>query len=380
MKTPIDIVQDSDESAQAWILYLAAPDIDVQTTFHRVIQQFGLQMSEPFPNVLAVAGEMPVLCSLAASWQAQLEAKLLQRTKCFLATDRSEPGFADLMQSQTLAELIDWMNGQWVKQTIREKRLATHFQPIVQCSEPNHVFAYECLLRGEDDNGDLISPFHLYNAARGAGVLCELDQAARLTAIESASVRNLSTRVFINFNPRSIEHPSNLDSTLRAALECIIPTEQFVFEVVESDEVRDPDALMDILDICREAGCRVALDDLGAGYSSLNLMAHIKPDFIKLDMDLIRDVDKDVYKSCVASKLLELARELGVGTVVEGVETVGQLQWAIEHGADFAQGYLFARPNADPPQPPFCAVDDCASGDTADGQIKVAMQGETSRT
>ena len=100
-------------------------------------------------------------------------------------------------------------------------------------------------------------------------------------------------------------------------------------------------------------GFRVALDDMGSGYNSLNSLTQIKPDFIKLDMQLIRGVHRDTYKSCVAAKLLEMAQALGVATVVEGVEEPAEWQWAADHGADFAQGYLFARPNAVPPQPEF---------------------------
>jgi EAL domain-containing protein (putative c-di-GMP-specific phosphodiesterase class I) len=81
------------------------------------------------------------------------------------------------------------------------------------------------------------------------------------------------------------------------------------------------------------------------------LLVRVKPDFMKLDMGLIRDVDRDRYKGHVAAKLLELARELNARTVVEGVETVGEWQWAREHGADFAQGYLFAPPAEKPPRP-----------------------------
>ncbi|MCH7786612.1 MAG: EAL domain-containing protein, partial [Chloroflexi bacterium] len=77
------------------------------------------------------------------------------------------------------------------------------------------------------------------------------------------------------------------------------------------------------------------------------------PDFIKLDMGLIRNVDRDPYKSRVASKLIELARDLGVQTVVEGVESVGEWKWALQHGADYAQGYLFACPQFDPPPSNF---------------------------
>ena len=143
-----------------------------------------------------------------------------------------------------------------------------------------------------------------------------------------ASARGLTTRVFVNFNPRSIDDPvRGMASTLRAALSSGIAPESFVFEVVESDEIVDEEALLTILEFCREVGCRVALDDLGAGHSSLKLMTKIRPDFVKLDMTLIRDVDRDGYKSCVAGKIIELARELGAETVVDGVETDAEWRW-----------------------------------------------------
>ena len=90
---------------------------------------------------------------------------------------------------------------------------------------------------------------------------------------------------------------------------------------------------------------------MGAGYSSLNLLTRLKPDYVKLDMHLVRGVDADPYKAEVAGKLLEMARGLGVKSVVEGVETVGEWRWARDRGADFVQGYLFAKPAADPPVP-----------------------------
>jgi EAL domain-containing protein (putative c-di-GMP-specific phosphodiesterase class I) len=173
-----------------------------------------------------------------------------------------------------------------------------------------------------------------------------------MTAIDSVSRRHLSTHIFINFNPRYVDDAlKGLDSTIQAAAESNIAPDQFVFEVVESDEIVDVGKVTRIVENCRRVGCRVALDDVGAGYNSLNLLAEVKPDFIKLDMDLVRDVESDLYKSRVASKLLELARELDVRTVLEGLETREGLQWAIEHGADFSQGFLFATPQPEPPLP-----------------------------
>jgi len=132
-----------------------------------------------------------------------------------------------------------------------------------------------------------------------------------------------------------------------------IPASRFVFEVIESHQIKDPEQLLRILDIYRKRGFGVALDDLGAGYNSLNLLAQIKPDYIKLDMYLIHRVDQDPYKARVAAKLLEMANELEVGTVVEGVEHEAEWRWANDHGAHFAQGYLFAPPAASPPESQF---------------------------
>ena len=95
----------------------------------------------------------------------------------------------------------------------------------------------------------------------------------------------------------------------------------------------------------------MALDDLGAGYSSLNLLARLRPDFVKLDMQLIRGIDEDPYKAVVVEKMLDLAREIGAVSVVEGVETEGEWRWAEAHRADLAQGFYCARPVGDPPRP-----------------------------
>jgi EAL domain-containing protein (putative c-di-GMP-specific phosphodiesterase class I) len=165
-----------------------------------------------------------------------------------------------------------------------------------------------------------------------------------------------------------------MTATLHAALTSGIEPENFVFEVVESDEILDINALITILACCRDVGCRVALDDLGAGHSSLSLMTRIQPDFVKLDMELIRNVDRDEYKSCVAGKILEIARELGVKTVVEGVESELEWQWARDHGADFSQGFFFAAPQEKPPalrlSDPFAN----SAGDNRNSEYQSALE------
>lgn len=335
-------------------LFLTTPLAQTEQRLRNALQQLGLELDEPFPGVLRVRISSNQLQQLALACIKELNRVDLQLTKCRLDPIGIEPSQSDLMQTTMLSNLIDWIDSQWLEDLLKDQRLATYFQPIVHTTSPGEIFAYECLLRGLETDAALITPDRLFGAARAGGKLAELDQNARLMAIQSAAQRGIDTRIFVNFSPRSISDPQRcLESTVAATTASGIAHEQFVFEVVESDEIADMNDLLKILNYFRDAGYGVALDDLGAGYSSLNLMAELKPDFIKLDMGLIRNVDKDLYKSRVASKLLELARELDVKTVVEGVETVGEWQWVLEHGADFAQGYLFARPRFIPPKSQF---------------------------
>jgi EAL domain-containing protein (putative c-di-GMP-specific phosphodiesterase class I) len=94
----------------------------------------------------------------------------------------------------------------------------------------------------------------------------------------------------------------------------------------------------------RDAGFRVALDDVGAGYSGLNLVHQLRPDFIKLDMELIHGVTEDPYKALITTKTLEIAAALGIESIAEGVETDEELAWVRDNGATYAQGYGIARP------------------------------------
>lgn len=125
--------------------------------------------------------------------------------------------------------------------------------------------------------------------------------------------------------------------------------EQVAFEVTKSAEVKDAKRLRNILGFYRKSGFRVALDDLGPGLTSLNLLGTLRPDFAKLDIDLVREADRDPYRAVNVSKLLEIAKDLGVTVLAEGVEIEEQRRWLVGRGADFAQGYFFAKPAFPPP-------------------------------
>jgi EAL domain-containing protein (putative c-di-GMP-specific phosphodiesterase class I) len=264
------------------------------------------------------------------------------------------PSMSDFGRVNSLTHLVAHISGRWLVELLTDRRITTHFQPIVHAADPERVFAYECLLRGIDDAGKTIPPGKLYQSARSANLLYHLDRSSRLQHIAAIARHGMPINHFINFNPTSIYDPEFcLRSTVAAIKGTGLPPESFVFEVVESDHVSDLQRLPYILDYYRRAGFRVALDDLGAGFSSLNLLSALRPDFVKLDMELLRGIDENPYKGQLVSKIIETAHDLGIEVVAEGIETVGEWNWAAAHGANYIQGYLFGRPHPTPQ--PSCA-------------------------
>lgn len=230
-----------------------------------------------------------------------------------------------------------------------EGGITSHFHPIVHVGDTSRVFAHEALLRVRGRDGRFLEPLGILQNAREAGLYQELDLAACRCAIREAAHLPSSVTVFINFSPAMMNDAESALRTTVASIEAAgLAPERFVFEVIEADRIEDAGQLKTVLDAYRRDGFRVALDDLGAGWSTLNLVHRLRPDFIKLDRDLIREVNVDRVKDLIASKLLEIGHGLGIRTIVEGVETPQELQWARARGADFVQGFLIAKPSPSP--------------------------------
>jgi len=270
-------------------------------------------------------------------------------SRVLIVSDHRVPTLADAKSIESLDKFLARQQGHWLTKVIDDGQLKTQFQPIVAAHDPRHVVAHECLLRGIDEDGAMINPGRMFDAARAAGLLFVLDAAARITAVETANQMGVTSSIFINFTPTSIYDPTNcLKTTINAIDKTDLEREQFVFEVVESDRIDDMDHLANVLREYRNNGFRVALDDVGAGYSSLNLLPVLKPDFVKIDMGLIQGVHLDAVKAAVVERLIELAHDIGASVIAEGIETQEELYWLTAKGVDLMQGFLLARP-ADAP-------------------------------
>ena len=255
----------------------------------------------------------------------------------------------DCFDVQTLREWLARAQSGWFLAMMRDDKFESHFQPIVRVQAPHEIYGYESLLRGVADSG-LMAPLPLFEVAGGLNLRAQLDAKARQQAICRAGSLGVRERLFINCLPSALDDAkSALGATLHIIDDAGLKREQIVLEIIESECIEDAAALRSGLELFREAGIGIALDDLGAGYSSLTLLERLRPDFVKLDRELIGGVDKDGFKAVIAQKLLETARNLEIATVAEGVETAGEWNWLRAHGGDLAQGYFFAQPAATPP-------------------------------
>ncbi|EGJ09066.1 MULTISPECIES: EAL domain-containing protein [Rubrivivax] len=220
--------------------------------------------------------------------------------------------------------------------------LAFAYQPIVDVPARS-VFAHEALVRGP-------------NGESAASVLAQVDdrnryafdQRCRRDAIAGAARLGMRERLSINFMPNAIYRPSAcIQATLRAAHDCGFALDRIMFEITETERVHDVGHLVEIVTEYRRLGFLTALDDFGAGYSGLNLLAAFEPDIVKLDMDLSRALDRRPRSRAIVRSLVRLCDELGITVVAEGVETAGERDALLDAGITLMQGWLFARPAFD---------------------------------
>lgn len=255
------------------------------------------------------------------------------------------------LQARPLTALLAESRDDWLVAAIHGRRVTSYLQPIVDVVT-GEVFAHEALLRvglGEDS---VVGASHALEVGRRMNLLHVLDQLGRSAAIEAASRLSLRGRLFVNFFPTVVYDTAHCLCGIRAAMQGTnLKPEQIVFEVVESEFVADRHHLANILDQFRADGFGVALDDFGAGHGSLNLLAALRPDFIKLDIGLVREVAADRVRASLVGTMVRVAREANVEVIAEGVEQAETAELLAGLGIRLMQGYLFGRPSEAPGNP-----------------------------
>ena len=216
------------------------------------------------------------------------------------------------------------------------------FQPIVD-TLTGRVFAHEALVRGLDGAGAQAVLSRVTDANRYA-----FDQACRVKAIEVAMAAGLmrsDARLSINFLPNAVYSPmACIQLTLQTARACGMPVDRLIFEFTENEQMGSPDHVMSIIESYKRVGFSVAIDDFGAGHSGLDMFARFAPDEVKLDMELVRGIDRDPRRQAIVRAISSMCIELDTLLVGEGVETASEAMALRELGVRYQQGYWYARP------------------------------------
>ncbi len=216
------------------------------------------------------------------------------------------------------------------------------FQPIVNVSSRT-VFAYEALVRGPNQESAFsvlsqVTPENLY----------AFDQGCRVRAIELAAklgMHEQGARLSVNFKPGAVYSPAAcIRRTLRAAAVTGFPLDQLIFEITEDERVSDTVHLQQIVTEYQKHGFGLALDDFGSGFSGLNLLSELAVDYVKLDANLIRNLNDRPRAETIVRNTVALCREIGVEVIGECIETVEEYEALRNCGVHLMQGYFFARP------------------------------------
>jgi len=223
------------------------------------------------------------------------------------------------------------------------------FQPIV-CLSERRILGYEALSRGPS-NGALHSPLNLFAVARHAGRLSELELLCRKNACLRFSQQKLAGKLFLNVSPESLLEPRHQPGRTLQLLQSLgIPPSQVVIELTEQSPTHDFALLDTALHHYRAMGFSIALDDLGAGYSSLRLWSELRPDYVKIDRHFIDGIHLDAVKREFVGSILKMAKASRAQVIAEGIELPEELAVLAEMGVDLLQGYLLCRPQEQPPR------------------------------
>ena len=214
------------------------------------------------------------------------------------------------------------------------------FQPILDI-EQDMVVSYEVLLRGLNNE-----PPEFVLSQISKSELLPFDQYSRERALETAARLGLDCDINMNFTPSAVQYDEGyfVIATIEKLKSLGYKTRQLVVEITESELIHDIENFADVLDILRSHGVAIAIDDFGAGYAGLNMLAEIQPDLIKLDMSLIRGIEKHGPRQSITRAIYSVCLDLGIDILAEGVETEEEFNYLSGAGIQLYQGYFVAQP------------------------------------
>lgn len=223
--------------------------------------------------------------------------------------------------------------------------LHTAYQPIIETKSGN-IFGFEALARVSDPTsfGTIAD---LFPFAEKVGQLYPIEKLCRRKAIQSyPTIWRGKEILFLNINPKVLADPDfSSGQTRKLLVEQGLHPSDVVLEITEQSAIEDFVNFRAALDYYRKQGFQIALDDVGSGYSSLQSIAELQPDFLKIDRSLISGVNADPIKWALLETFATFSKRIGCRIIAEGVETLEEMQTVVQLGVDYIQGYFVAKPD-----------------------------------
>ncbi|MGN7468883.1 EAL domain-containing protein [Brevibacillus sp. SAFN-007a] len=227
---------------------------------------------------------------------------------------------------------------------LAEEHVQMHFMPIIHLPDCR-ALGWEALARGPQ-NSPFATPAALFHYAEETDTVFRLEQICRKRALEQLRYLNPGEKLFINLDPRAIDDPYLLRGNVQNMLaDYGLHPHNIVFEITERHAITNYPLFRKVIEAYRKKGYMIAVDDAGAGYSSLESITEIDPDFIKLDMSLIRNIDVDPIKQALLETFVSFAEKVRCKIIAEGIETERELETLIELGVVYGQGYYLGKPD-----------------------------------
>jgi len=347
-----DYVSEVMISGNAFVILLSQPRgrkgvaySDIDKVRHRVAARLERYVRDRLPAELQETFGLYVGCTLLA----QNASVRFER----LVYSALEQAFTDSLQQRRKEQHDASLK---LKMILKAEAVHPVYQPVVDLLE-RRIVGFEALTRVPPDT--FAGPDQLFKAAYENDSVWKLERLCRDRAIRSARGLGEEQLLFLNMEPDSIHDPAlRSEATFALLRDANLKPSQVVLEMTEHSAVRDFTSLRQLLSYLQFHGFRLAVDDVGSGYSGLKSIAEIKPDFIKIDMALIRDIHQHPIKQDLTGTITRFSTSSGITLIAEGVEVVEELRCLQSLGVRYAQGYLFARPGPPFPDADLSALDD----------------------
>lgn len=214
------------------------------------------------------------------------------------------------------------------------------FQPIID-AESGRIYSQEAIVRGK--HGETAQTLLLSMTPE---VLAQADAAFRQEAIRIAGMAGLDTLLNLDVMPTALENSANaMKSTLETAESYNVLPEQLILQITEGEIIVDAHIFAKRSDDLRQVGLKLAIDDFGAGYAGLNLLAEFQPEVVKLDTRLVRGIAGHGPRQAIVRGIARTCCDLGIEIIAEGIEVEEEYFWFLDEGVKLFQGPLLARPS-----------------------------------